>query len=233
MNTNTKKILFNELLTTFSELPAEFEDQIVLYQEYMMMYSCALKEVVTKFEILNDELKVRHQRSPIEFIQSRVKRPKSILEKIQRKGYEPSLEFFDQINDIAGVRIICSFIDDIYEVVSMFLKQDDITLIQCKDYIKNPKENGYRSYHLVVEVPVFFSDVKTPLKVEVQVRTIAMDFWASLEHQLKYKKGLSHAGELTNRLKDSADRISVLDVQMQGIRKDIEQHNKIYSQNEK
>lgn len=223
MNRNTKIKLVQEIMTT--EQPIEFKNRIELYQEIMMMYNCAIKEVVTKFEILNDELRVRYHRSPIEFIQSRVKEPQSIIEKINRKGYDPDIESLDHICDIAGVRIICSFIDDIYEVVEMFLRQDDITLIKAKDYIIQPKENGYRSYHMIVEVPVFFSEMKKPLKVEVQIRTIAMDFWASLEHKLKYKKCLSNENELTARLRNSASAIAELDLEMQGIREEIDKHN--------
>ena len=161
------------------------------FQQVMMMYACAIREVRTKLEVLNDELSVKNQRNPIEMIKSRVKKPMSIVEKLRRRGLEVSLESMTKnLDDVAGVRIICSFLDDIYEVAEMLVRQDDVNVIAVKDYIKNPKPNGYRSYHMIIEVPVFFSDSKKFMRVEVQIRTIAMDFWASLDHQLKYKRRL-------------------------------------------
>ncbi len=223
-NHNQFKVVNSVLHTVHPEI---FQGRSQIYQEYMMMYNCAIKEIVTKFEILNDELKVRNNRSPIEFIQSRVKSPDSLREKMNRKGYELEIDSIKYIEDIAGVRIICSFIDDIYEVAQMLLKQDDIVLISCKDYIQNPKENGYRSYHMIVEVPVFFSNIRQPLKVEVQIRTIAMDFWASLEHQLKYKKHLHNEEQLTKKLQNCAKVIAETDMQMQEIRKEIDENNQV------
>ncbi|MEE1043758.1 MAG: GTP pyrophosphokinase family protein, partial [Clostridia bacterium] len=154
------------------------------FRQFMMMYNCAIKEVQTKFEILNDELSTMHNRNPIEIIKSRIKTPESIIEKLYRKDFPLSMEsVLENINDVAGIRVICSFVDDIYQVAQMLVNQDDVKLVEVKDYIKNPKDNGYRSYHMIIEVPVFFTNRKQYMRVEVQLRTIAMDFWASLEHK--------------------------------------------------
>ena len=173
------------------QVPDILISQARQFQQVMMMYTCAIREVKTKLEVLNDELSVRNQRNPIEMIKSRVKKPMSIVEKLQRKGLPISLEaMVDNLDDVAGIRVICSFVDDIYDVADMLIRQDDIKVIAVKDYIKHPKENGYRSYHMIIEIPVFFSDRKKPMRVEVQIRTIAMDFWASLDHQLNIRKKL-------------------------------------------
>ena len=190
------------------------------FQEIMMMYRCAIKEVQTKLENLNDELSTKRQRNPINTIKSRIKTPQSIYEKIQRKGMEMNMDtLLNDMHDIAGIRVVCSFIDDIYAIANMLTLQDDITLIKIKDYIKEPKDNGYRSLHLVVEIPVFLSDRKQMMKVEVQIRTIAMDFWASLEHQIHYKKMDSAPITIIEDLKKCADNIYETDIEMQGIRK--------------
>ena len=147
----------------------------------------------------------------------------SILEKLQRRGFEVSLESMrENLDDVAGIRIICSFLDDIYEVAEMLVRQDDVKVIAVKDYIKNPKPNGYRSYHLIIEVPVFFTECKRSMRVEVQIRTIAMDFWASLDHQLKYKKSLRDDSEISQELKQCADVIAQTDAKMLAIRQKIE-----------
>ena len=174
--------------------------------------------------MLNDELSVKNQRNPIEMIKSRVKKPVSIVEKLQRRGFEVSLDSMEKnLDDVAGIRIICSFVDDIYEVADMLVRQDDVTVIMVKDYIKNPKPNGYRSYHMIIEIPVFFSDSKKPIRVEVQIRTIAMDFWASLDHQLKYKKSfIDDNGEISEELRKCANVIAETDQKMLAIRKRIE-----------
>ena len=194
------------------------------FQQVMMMYACAIREVRTKLEVLNDELSVKNQRNPIEMIKSRVKKPMRIVEKLRRRGLEVSLESMAKnLDDVAGVRIICSFLDDIYEVAEMLVRQDDVNVIAVKDYIKNPKPNGYRSYHMIIEVPVFFSDSKKFMRVEVQIRTIAMDFWASLDHQLKYKKAvIDDDGTISHELKECADVIADTDEKMLRIRKRIE-----------
>ena len=192
------------------------------FQQIMMIYNCALREVRTKFEVLNDELSVKNSRNPIEMIKTRIKKPESIAQKLYRKGYDISIDsILTNLNDVAGIRIICSFVDDIYEVSEMFIKQDDVKLIEIKDYIKNPKQNGYRSYHMIVEIPVFFADRNQMVKVEVQFRTIAMDFWASLEHQIKYKKDIEKPEDIIAELKECADTIAETDLKMIEIRKKI------------
>ncbi|PNH20485.1 (p)ppGpp synthetase [Lachnospiraceae bacterium] len=197
------------------------------FQEAMMMYSCAIREVKTRLEVLNDELSVRNQRNPIEMIKSRVKKPISIIEKLQRRGFPVSLaSMMENLNDVAGVRVICSFVDDIYDVAGMLIRQDDVRVIAIKDYIEHPKDNGYRSYHLIVEVPVFFSDKKRYIRVEVQIRTIAMDFWASLDHELKYKKEIEDSEEISKELRECADLIAGTDEKMLAIRKRIESQGK-------
>ena len=192
------------------------------FRQFMMMYNCAIKEVQTKFEILNDELSTMHNRNPIEMIKSRIKTPESIIEKLYRKDFPISIEsVLENINDVAGIRVICSFIDDIYEVAHMLSIQDDVKVIEIKDYIKKPKENGYRSYHMIVEVPVFFTNRKQYMRVEVQLRTIAMDFWASLEHKMRYKKNIANANEISDELRICADIIAETDNKMQNINKRI------------
>ena len=225
-----------QLTKTFisSEIPAfadnadleKIQEKFQGFQEFMMMYGCAIKEVRTKFEVLNDDFSVTYNYNPIEMIKSRVKSPMSIFGKIKRKGYEMNMDsVLGNINDVAGVRIICSFIDDIYKIAEMFTSQDDITVIEIKDYIKNPKPSGYRSYHMIIEIPVFFSNKKQNIQVEVQLRTIAMDFWASLEHTMKYKQKIENAEEIALELKECADLICEADMRMQDI------NNKINSEN--
>ena len=201
-----------------------FVNQAIQFRELMMMYNCAIREVRTKLEVLNDELSIRNSRNPIEFIESRIKRPLSIVDKLKRYGEPVNVESIERsLNDVAGIRVICPFIDDIYSVAEMLLSQDDITLIKKKDYIENPKPNGYRSLHLILEVPVFFSNQKKPMRVEVQIRTIAMDFWSSVDHQLKYKHDVPNADELSAQLKECADIISQTDMRMLAIK------NQLYS----
>lgn len=191
------------------------------FQEMMMMYSCAIREVRTKAEVLNDEMSVRYHRNPISSISSRVKKPESITQKLYKKGLPFTVEaIMTNLSDVAGVRIICEFVDDIYTIAAMLAMQDDLKLIKIKDYIKYPKPNGYRSYHMIVEIPVFFSKGKTPMRVEIQIRTIAMDFWASLDHELKYKKNINPQDEETiaGELLSCAERIAETDMIMQQIR---------------
>lgn len=195
------------------------------FSQVMMMYSCAIREVCTKLEVLNDDLKSRYQRNPIHSIKSRIKTPVSIAKKLKKQGLPVSVDSIQgNINDVAGVRVICSFIDDIYTIAEMFTSQTDITLIKKKDYIDNPKPNGYRSLHLIIEIPVFFADRMRPMRVEVQIRTIAMDYWASLDHQLRYKKDNfdeKERKEIEQRLKRCADIITDMDMEMLDIRKNI------------
>lgn len=199
-------------------IPAEFLEQAEQIQGLLLYYSYAIKEVRTKLEILNEELAFKTKRNPIESIESRVKKPASIIEKLRRRNFPVSVEsVFENLHDVAGVRVICSFIDDIYDVAEMFLSQDDIMLIEKKDYIQNPKSNGYRSLHLIIEVPVFLSDRTLNMKVEVQIRTMAMDFWAALEHQANYKKGIDGIDSLVVELTDCANIINQTDRRMQEI----------------
>ena len=195
----------------------------VEYKELRMMYACALKEIRTKFDVLNTEFNVRYQRNPINFITTRVKSTHSILEKMHRlKAHFTLRDVEDKLNDIAGVRVICSYVDDIYRIASALTEQDDIKLLQEKDYISNPKPNGYRSLHLIVSVPVFFADHKRDMRVEVQIRTIAMDFWASLEHQMKYKRSIPDQQEISEGLRGCADVIARTDREMLALRRRIE-----------
>lgn len=220
MEQEIKKAVFN-----YIQLPKDSEklfDQAKQFEEILMMYQCAIQEVTTKLDVLNNEMSVRKNRNPIESVKYRIKKPKSIAEKLIRYGKPISVEsVIENLNDVAGVRVICSFIDDIYTIADMLVKQDDITLLAVKDYIKNPKENGYRSYHMIVGIPVFFSDKKQIMKVEVQIRTMAMDFWASLEHHVKYKKNVENADEISAELKACADVIAETDLKMQSIGKKI------------
>lgn len=194
------------------------------FMELMMECKCALMEIETKLNVLNAEFALKYNRNPFESIKSRIKSPTSIVEKMKRKGFPLTVESMENnLFDIAGIRVICSFVDDIYAIAALLVQQDDITLLEAKDYIKNPKENGYRSLHLILEVPVFLAEEKKPMKVEVQFRTIAMDFWASLEHKLKYKKDISDAKEIFEELQECADIISDMDLRMQEIRNRIEE----------
>ena len=188
----------------------------------MTYYKCAMMEVETKFNVLNQEFSVQYDRNPIESIRSRIKEPPSILDKLLRNKLPMTIESMEEnLSDVAGVRVICSFIEDIYMLAGCLLKQDDVTLIRYKDYIKNPKENGYRSLHLIVQVPIFLAHKKKLMKVEIQLRTIAMDFWASLEHKLKYKKNRPDSELLTQELKECADMSAQLDERMEQIRKSV------------
>ena len=193
------------------------------FRKLMLMYRCAIKEVETKLEVLNDEFMTSKKRNPIDSIRSRIKSPESILEKLKRKGYDISLQsIMDNLNDVAGIRVVCPFISDIYDVAQMLVSQDDIEVMEIKDYIKNPKPNGYRSLHYVVIIPIFLSSGKEYMKVEVQIRTIAMNFWASLEHQMHYKKFESDdMPDIVGQLTECAQNIYDTDVRMQEIRDNI------------
>jgi len=196
---------------------------VVEYKELMMMYTCAMKTIKTKFDVLNTEFNVRYQRNPIKVIDTRLKSTASIMGKLERNGLRFSLENIEtQLHDVAGVRVICSYLDDIYVIANALTAQNDVTLIVQKDYIKNPKPNGYRSMHLIVSIPVFFAEQIRHLKVEVQIRTIAMDFWASLEHQLRYKQETPNGAEIAVELTACAEVIARTDLRMLEIRKKIE-----------
>ena len=207
-----------------TEFAKRMLETAVEYKELRMMYACAIKEVQTKFEVLETEFKVRYQRNPISSIQTRLKSSSSVIEKMIRKGIPFSMENLEeQIQDLAGIRVICSYVDDIYALANALTSQDDITLIEEKDYIQTPKPNGYRSLHLIVSVPVFFSQQKRQIKVEVQIRTIAMDFWASLEHQMKYKREIPDQQHIVAQLKNCAEDIARVDREMMDIRRRLEE----------
>lgn len=193
-----------------------FQELADSYLQMQSRYQSAIREVRTKLENLDEEFQLRHKRNPIHHMQSRLKTPQSILEKLQRKGLPISFQSAeDNLSDIAGIRVVCSYINDIYTVADLLKSQDDIKLIKVQDYIQNPKENGYRSLHLVVNTPVFLAEGKVWVPVEVQIRTIAMDFWASLEHQLRYKEVKSIPKELSEELMRAANDIAAIDERMQ------------------
>ena len=199
----------------------EFEEQLLAIRQSMSYYRCSLIEVETKFKVLNEQFSLYYYRNPIESISTRIKSEASILRKLQNRNLPLSLESMEEnIFDIAGVRVIGSFLEDIYDLANYFLKQDDVHLIETKDYIQHPKPNGYRSLHLIVEIPIFLANEKKWVKVEVQFRTIAMNFWASLEHKLRYKKELSQErlAEIDSELLECAKLCATLDQKMQNIK---------------
>lgn len=189
----------------------------------MACYRCAIMEVETKIRVLNETLSQQYDRNPIETIKTRLKHPRSIADKLRRKGLAQTVANIEgNLNDVAGVRVICSFPEDVYLIARYLLQQDDVELVSSKDYIRHPKGNGYRSLHLIIETPIFLADEKKLMRVEVQLRTIAMDFWASLEHKLRYKKDLDCAEEIAEELKECAEESARLDARMQHIRARIE-----------
>lgn len=196
------------------------------FMRCMQQYRAGIKEIRTKLEILDEEFKTLYDYNPIHHIESRLKSPKSIMGKLKKKGL-PFNEFAirKNITDIAGVRVICNYIDDVNNISKLLCRQTDVKLLKKSNYITNPKESGYRSLHLVVEVPVFLAEKTVPTPVEVQIRTIAMDFWASLEHKLKYKTDADVSDELRERLRICAEEIAELDLEMQQIHEEIKQKN--------
>ena len=202
------------------------------WKTIMCIYNSAIKEVGTKLEILNDEFQHVHQYNPIEHIKTRVKTPESIVKKLRKYGYEISIEnMVKYVNDIAGVRLICSFTSDIYRLAEMIGNQSDLKVLSIKDYIKNPKASGYKSFHMLVSVPIFLSDSVVDTKVEIQIRTIAMDFWASLEHKIYYKFEGNAPEYISRDLKECADMVSTLDEKMlslnEAIRECLEQQEEL------
>ena len=203
------------------ELP-DVQDVMFEYRKIKLLYRSALKEIRTKLEILNDEFRLVHQYNPIEHIESRLKTDESITRKLMRKGKEITVENIQKyIDDIAGVRVICSFTPDIYRIVDMIASQDDIEVLKTKDYMLNPKINGYRSYHLIVRVRIFLSDKVVRTKVEIQIRTVAMDFWASLEHKIYYKYEGNTPEYIKQELKECADLVAFLDSKMLAINEEV------------
>ena len=192
------------------------------YQEAMMRYHCAILEMRTKLEVLSRDMSVRYRRNPIEFIESRLKKPSSIARNLEKMGHEVTVENMTKhLSDIAGIRVLCAYIDDIYEIARMLAHQKDVEIITVKDYIKHPKDNGYRSYHMIVEIPVYFSDDVRPVRCEIQIRPIAMDFWATLDHDMQYKKQVEDAEQIMQELKECADIIHQTDEKMMRLRERI------------
>ena len=225
LKSNRSGFTFDELIA--GERPEEFIESAQPFMKLMMQYQCAMLEVQTKFEVLNTELSMDSDRTPIESISCRIKKPMSIVEKLKRKGVEVSLSSIEKnLHDVAGIRVVCFFPKDIYRLAEKICSQDDIRLIEKKDYIQNPKPNGYRSLHLILEVPVFFADEKKWMQVEVQFRTIAMDFWASIEHKVKYKKDIdASTSDIVEKLRGCAESIHSIDLRMQEISECIEASN--------
>jgi len=225
LKSNRSGFTFDELIA--GERPEEFIESAQPFMKLMMQYQCAMLEVQTKFEVLNTELSMDSDRNPIESISCRIKKPMSIVEKLKRKGVEVSLSSIEKnLHDVAGIRVVCFFPKDIYRLAEKICSQDDIRLIEKKDYIQNPKPNGYRSLHLILEVPVFFADEKKWMQVEVQFRTIAMDFWASIEHKVKYKKDIdASTSDIVEKLRGCAESIHSIDLRMQEISECIEASN--------
>ena len=209
---NRQQYKANEFLADYKEL-AELEH----------LYNAAIKHLTIKFEILNDEFKVKYERSPIHHIESRLKSQSSIIKKLLKQGKNISIESArENINDIAGVRVVCCYIDDVYSVADMLLRQSDIKLIREQDYIKNPNYNGYRSLHLDIQIPIYLSEKTEFVCVEVQLRTVAMDFWASLEHDLRYKSDKTIPPEIQAQMLECSNEIADIDVRMQEIYKNIQ-----------
>lgn len=205
------------------EFDTHSNEQAMTWEEILLLYSSALKEIGTKLEILNDEFQHTHQYNPIEHIKSRIKSPESIVKKLKKRGYDSTLEnMVKYVNDIAGIRIICSFTNDIYRIAEMLRNQNDIKVLSVKDYIQKPKESGYKSYHMLVSVPIYLSDSVVDTKVEIQIRTIAMDFWASLEHKMNYKFEKNAPEEIKEELFACAQMVSALDERMLYLNEEIQ-----------
>lgn len=208
------------------ELPIYY-DEAEEWKSALFLYNSALREINTKLEILNDEFKLAHSYNPIEHITSRVKSPESIAKKIRHKNKELTVEnIVKYVNDVAGIRVICSFTSDIYRLADAIANQNDVKVLKVKDYITNPKENGYKSYHMIVTVPIFLTDNVIDTKVEIQIRTIAMDFWASLEHKIYYKFEGNAPANIKKDLKECADIIGYLDHKMMSLNSEIQSYTK-------
>jgi len=206
------------------QMTHEFQKMVDDFFRIQCRYSAAMREVQTKLEILDDEFQMRHKRNPIHHMQCRMKTIQSMMEKLQRKNYAVSMDSaVENLQDIAGIRVICSYVKDVYTVASLLTGQDDVKLLETRDYIRQPKENGYRSLHLIVEVPVFLQDGRVDVPVEVQLRTIAMDFWASLEHAMRYKAQGSVPADICQELYRAGQDIAALDERMQSIHNRIEE----------
>lgn len=210
-----------------AEIKESIRNFTMQYKELMAYYRCAMMEVETKFRVLSENFSLEDDRNPIEAIKTRMKSPESISNKLQSRNLPLTVESIEEnLNDVAGVRVICGFPGDIYRLAEAFLRQDDVTLIEKKDYIENPKRNGYRSLHLIVTVPIYLHDEKRLMRVEVQFRTIAMDWWASLEHQIRYKKDVTVTKDNAKELRDCAEQAALLDYRMEQLYKTIQGEEK-------
>ena len=219
---NKEEKSIKKLLATTTEAADLLEKMAEEMSTLMVYYRCAIMEVETKLKVLTEEFSLKHDRNPINSIKSRLKSFSSIREKLQREGIMATPDQIEKnLNDIAGVRVICSFLDDVYDIAEALLKQDDIRIIRVKDYIKNPKPNGYRSLHLIIEIPIFLQHEKHMVKVEIQLRTIAQDFWASLEHQMRYKKNFEFTEDMGKELLECATMSASLDERMEKINKTV------------
>ena len=219
---NKEEKSIKKLLATTTEAADLLEKMAEEMSTLMVYYRCAIMEVETKLKVLNEEFSLKHDRNPINSIKSRLKSFSSIREKLQREGIMATPDQIEKnLNDFAGVRVICSFLDDVYDIAEALLKQDDIRIIRVKDYIKNPKPNGYRSLHLIIEIPIFLQHEKHMVKVEIQLRTIAQDFWASLEHQMRYKKNFEFTEDMGKELLECATMSASLDERMEKINKTV------------
>lgn len=208
------------------ELVAQRDNDIDNWKEVTLIYSSALKQISVKLEILNDEFQHVHRYNPIEHIKSRIKTPESIVKKLKKHGYESTIQnMIEHVNDIAGIRVICSFTSDIYRIADMIRNQSDIKVIAVKDYLLNPKSSGYKSYHMLVTVPVYLSDRIVDTKVEIQIRTVAMDFWASLEHKINYKFEGNAPAYIKNELIECSKMVSELDRRMLSLNNEIQMIN--------
>lgn len=205
------------------DIRLERDADIDSWKEVQLVYNSALKQISTKLEILNDEFQHVHRYNPIEHIKSRIKTPESIVKKLKKNGYESTIDnMVRYVNDIAGIRVICSFTSDIYQIAEMISNQSDIKVISVKDYIVNPKASGYKSYHMLVTVPVYLSDRIANTKVEIQIRTVAMDFWASLEHKIHYKFEGNAPEYIRDELVECAKMVSNLDARMLSLNEEIQ-----------
>jgi putative GTP pyrophosphokinase len=214
-------------MTNSLTVPGDFYKMAFQFQQIMMIYESAIKQIETKLDILNKESSVNRTRNPISTVKSRIKSPESIAKKLEKKGLAITFEsMMKNLNDIAGVRIVCSFTSDIYRLAEMIGQQNDITVLSVKDYIKNPKRSGYKSYHMIVTIPIFLSDRAVETKVEIQIRTIAMDFWASLEHKIYYKFEGNAPEYISKDLRECSAIVSMLDAKMLSLNEAILQAKK-------
>lgn len=213
-----------EIIPSFNDISTQ--DDFHAFMELQHLYDSAIKNVKTQLSIFDDEFRIKFQRNPIHSMESRLKSPQSIVGKLQKKGLPITIQSAKKhLNDIAGMRVICYYINDIYTIVDLILMHDDYQVINVKDYIRNPKPSGYRSFHMSIKVPVYLANGKEYVPVEIQIRTIAMDFWASVEHQLKYKTNSSITTDISNQLKECAEIIAQTDLRMQDIYLRIEHIN--------